>query len=94
MWSIRGKEDAGGFWVECRSLDDLADELGPPDLIKIDVEEAELEVIQGGKALLALRRDKPLMIVEMSSTASRASVQRLLPDIPVEPLGERHLLVG
>jgi FkbM family methyltransferase len=39
--------------VPARSMDDLAGELGQPGLVKIDVEGAEVEVLRGGREVLA-----------------------------------------
>jgi FkbM family methyltransferase len=39
--------------VPARSMDDLADEFGQPGLVKIDVEGAEVEVLEGGREVLA-----------------------------------------
>lgn len=62
--------------VEVRKLDTLVetDKLAPPDLIKIDVEGAEADVLDGGTQ--ALRKARPLLIIEVHST-SDAVAQRL-----------------
>jgi FkbM family methyltransferase len=54
--------------VETVTLDDFASTTGarPPDVVKIDVEGAELEVIKGMSALLASSR--PLVICELHGT--------------------------
>ena len=46
------------------SLDWLADRLPPPDVLKIDVEGAELAVFQGAKQLLKTKR--PILIFELT----------------------------
>jgi FkbM family methyltransferase len=53
-WSTVAPEGSGGPLVEVqqRTLDECARELGPPDLIKIDVEGAELGVLEGAKNLI------------------------------------------
>jgi FkbM family methyltransferase len=48
------------------SLDWLADQLPPPDVLKIDVEGAELFVLRGGARLLKARR--PVLIFEMKGS--------------------------
>jgi FkbM family methyltransferase len=62
--------------VEIRKLDTLVeiDKLAPPDLIKIDVEGAEADVLDGGTQVL--RRTRPLLIIEVHST-SVAVAERL-----------------
>jgi FkbM family methyltransferase len=54
--------------VETITLDDFVSTGGgqPPDVVKIDVEGAELEVIKGAAGLLASRR--PLLICELHGT--------------------------
>ncbi len=52
----------GEVQVALVTLDDQRDE-GPVDLIKIDVEGAELEVLEGGRDLI--ERDRPAVIVEL-----------------------------
>jgi FkbM family methyltransferase len=58
----------GAVDVETVTLDGFASEseAGPPDVVKIDVEGAELEVIKGMSALLASKR--PLLICELHGT--------------------------
>ena len=53
--------------VEIKTLDTLAfsDHFSPPDLIRIDVEGAELQVLQGGERLL--RSHHPTLIIECHS---------------------------
>jgi FkbM family methyltransferase len=51
--------------VPCRTVDTLADELGVPDVIKVDVEGLELELLQGGRRTFAARRTR--VVVELAS---------------------------
>jgi FkbM family methyltransferase len=77
MWTLvpeRGEQRR--IRVDCRTLDELEGELGPPDLIKIDVEGAEIDVLRGGSRLLTER--KPPLIVEFSDDSVRRDAQKLL----------------
>lgn len=51
------------------SIDWLSERLPAPDVIKIDVEGAEVEVLRGGIGLL--RRKSPVVVCEVCSEASR-----------------------
>jgi FkbM family methyltransferase len=68
-----GYVNAGGVseqqTVVCLSMDWLAERLPLPDVIKIDVEGAELEVLQGARGLL--QRCNPVIICEVGSENSR-----------------------
>jgi FkbM family methyltransferase len=66
---------AEGVAVRQVTLDELAAAHGLPDLVKIDVEGAELDVLTGGKAVLAHR---PFLLVEAHSPELLASVSALL----------------
>jgi FkbM family methyltransferase len=57
------------------SLDWLCERYASPDVLKIDVEGAELEVLKGAEALLA--RKRPIVLCETSEEAS-SDVTRLL----------------
>lgn len=70
-------ESSGPFeLVPCTTLDDLAASLGKPDVIKVDVEGAELMVFGGGARLLGSAR--PVLIVELLSAEARARAENLL----------------
>jgi FkbM family methyltransferase len=60
-WSLVGR-GGDGVKVSCRTLDALAAEHRPPDVVKIDVEGAEMEVMSGGRNLLHSHR--PVLLVE------------------------------
>jgi FkbM family methyltransferase len=61
--------------VVALSLDWVAERLPPPDVLKIDVEGAELEVLEGATRLLEARR--PVLLCEVSAPRS-AEVAALL----------------
>jgi FkbM family methyltransferase len=51
----------GGCVVECRRLDDVLGSGPPPTFVKMDIEGAELDALEGGRAVLASSR--PLLAV-------------------------------
>lgn len=55
----------GSILVACETIDALSEQLGVPDLIKIDVEGAEVEVLLGGRQTFL--RSKPTIIVEANA---------------------------
>jgi FkbM family methyltransferase len=57
--------DVDEITVELRPLDDLVDHADPPRLVKIDVEGAEQQVIEG--AMRTLRDHRPVVIFEHGS---------------------------
>jgi FkbM family methyltransferase len=61
-------QSSGAIEVSVRTLDSLCgpDKLPYPDLIKIDVEGAEAELLEGAAATLAASR--PLLIIELHNT--------------------------
>ncbi len=71
MLSTVGKspvQASGQIAVDVRTLDSLcaAHDLPLPDVIKMDIEGAEAEALQG--AAETLRRSRPLMVIELHST--------------------------
>lgn len=77
--------------VRVRTLDDLG-RSGSPDLVKIDVERAEIDVLTGGLELLA-KGSK--MIVELSGAREQQALERLLPPSRTAAfLGGKHWLVA
>ncbi len=69
--------------VRLRRMDSLLAEsaLSPPNLIKIDVEGAEVEVLSG--ALQTLRRYRPTLVIDLHGT--NASVAALLEELDYRP---------
>ena len=77
--------------VEVRTLSDLWDELGAPDLIKIDAEGSEVAILEGGARVLGTR--EVTLVVE---THSESLSDRLLGLVPVhdrERIDEGHWLL-
>jgi len=64
------EEAAASLEVPAIALDDLQHELGPVRLAKIDVEGAELLVLQGAAAVVA--RDHPHLVIEFTDEYLRA----------------------
>jgi FkbM family methyltransferase len=73
----QGSEDE--LVVRIAALDELAahQPLRPPDLVKLDVEGAELLVLAGMRQILETHR--PMLICELHST--RAAIEELLPQL-------------
>ena len=57
------------------TLDQLNDAAFPPDLVKIDVEGAELLVLEGGEKLL--REVRPVLLLEVAESNADAATTRL-----------------
>lgn len=74
---------AGEVRVKLRRLDSVLaeDALPPPDLIKIDVEGAELEVLEGSRQIL--RRYRPNLIIDLHGT--NAGVAAFLEQLDYRP---------
>jgi len=93
MWTLvpeMGRPD--GVTVECRELDELAHDFGPPDVLKIDVEGAEVDALRGGVELFKGRR--PALLVEFSDDAARAEARELLPAYTFRRLGDWQWLLS
>jgi FkbM family methyltransferase len=67
-----GQSQTGGVaerqTVICVSMDWLSERLPPPDVVKIDVEGAELEVLRGGIGLFQSKH--PIVLCEVSAQSS------------------------
>jgi FkbM family methyltransferase len=92
MWSLVSERgEADGITVRCQTIDSMAEQLGAPDLIKIDVEGAELEVIRGGRA--TAEKAHPIFIVELSDESMVDQAKAMLPSHTFEHLGANHWLL-
>ena len=70
-------DDSGGdLTVRMISLDDAADAYGDPDLIKLDVEGAEVEALEGATAIL--ERGRSTFLIEAHSRILEDRCRRLL----------------
>lgn len=70
-------DPAGRVTVEIRAIDTLVDErqIEPPDVVKIDVEGAELDVLQGMQKVLRTRA--PLIVLELDDETEAACESKL-----------------
>ena len=92
-WSLRpdGTEQRG-VTVSARTLDELARALRPPDVLKIDVEQVELDVLRGGAELLSAHR--PAILLEAAEEALAEEARALVPSYALERLGPKHWLLA
>jgi FkbM family methyltransferase len=94
MWTLieerRGHESE--LTVSVRTLDELTEDLGTPDVIKLDVEGAEVEALRGGSLLL--KDTKSAVFVEFSSPELLAAGRALLPDYRFDQISGNHWLVA
>jgi FkbM family methyltransferase len=92
MWALVPGREAEGVPVECTTLDDELDRRGtPPDLVKIDVEGAELDVLRGARTLLETAR--PTLLVEFHGDELIEEARELLPGYELRFLGEKQWLL-
>jgi FkbM family methyltransferase len=89
LWSLVG-EGPLREQVACVTLDAMLASLGPPDLVKIDVEGGELHVLAGAERLLGLH---PILIVELLTDANRIQAEALLAGWNFERLDRSNWLV-
>lgn len=78
--------------IPCSTLDAMCSSIGAPSLIKIDVEGAELGVLEGALALLA-ERHPPQLILELHEPDFVSKARALLPRHAFEELSDRHWLL-
>jgi FkbM family methyltransferase len=90
MGSLIDGPARGTIEVPCATLDDMAQRLPRPDLVKIDVEGAELDVLLGGERLLAAER--PSLVVEFTTTRLLGEARQLLPFYTAVRLDHNHWL--
>jgi FkbM family methyltransferase len=93
MWTlVAGEEAAFGVQVETRRVDVvLRSAVTPPDVMKIDVEGAEIDVLAGGTDLFNASR--PALIVEMSNEEVLERCRSLLRQYHFDHLGKNHWLL-
>jgi len=65
-----------GASIRCISLDDFARTAPPPDIIKCDVEGAEVEALRGAQDLI--EKHRPRIVCEMHSTENEHDFRQIL----------------
>jgi FkbM family methyltransferase len=93
MWTLLPElpDDGMSLEVECRTADDLVCDLGAPDVMKIDVEGAEVDALRGASELLTSHQ--PRLIVEFSDSTAVRKARLRLSTWTFERLGEHQWLV-
>jgi FkbM family methyltransferase len=92
MWTlVAERASTGGVTVRCRTIDSLASDLGDPEVIKVDVEGAELDVLRGGLATIQLA--KPTLVVEFAAPEFVDAARTLLPLYQFEQLSDLDWLL-
>lgn len=92
-WTLVSPSQGPGVEVPCATLDELFSQgsLGTPTLVKIDAEDAELDILRGGIRLV--NEAGVTIIVELNSTDALAGVRSLLPGHRFEALSDSHWLL-
>jgi FkbM family methyltransferase len=89
--TVVGAGAADAVRVHARSLDGLLEYLPRPDVVKIDVEGAEVSVLRGGRRLLA--EDNPLLVVEFTGVDAVSRARSLTQWDLFQPFTDRHWLL-
>jgi FkbM family methyltransferase len=74
--------------VACMRADDVVRTARVPDVIKIDVEGAELAVLRGASRLFT--SVKPTVLVELTTDDMVAAVRELVPGYRIQNIGKNH----
>jgi FkbM family methyltransferase len=79
------------IWVNLTTIDRELQSRPAPDVIKIDVEGAELDVLRGASRLL--REKRPMLLVELHSPEIAAAYARLMTELGYEtrPLAGKNI---
>jgi FkbM family methyltransferase len=94
MWSLLdgSGDDGRSVEVPCQTLDDeLRSGTRPPTLLKVDVEGAEVDVLEGAAALFAMHR--PLAVVEFHSPETLDWARAILGTYEFQHLHELNWLL-
>jgi FkbM family methyltransferase len=83
-----GTRASGSNPIEVHTLSDLWDELGPPDVIKIDAEGAEAGIIESGAEVLETASVS--LVVEMHNDDAVARILELFPEDCRDQIDDQH----
>ena len=94
MWTLDpGRGSQWGIPVKCSTLDAVMASNPVPDMVKIDAEGVEVDVLRGGRRLLAQHR--PMVLVEFSTPELLAEGRELLTNgFKWDYLGGNHWLAS
>ena len=93
MWTlVREMGEGSSIEVSCTTIDEQADVLGKPTLIKVDVEGAEVDVLRGASRLFA-SECPPSLIVEFTNDDLRLEAALLCPSWGFAQLAKRHWIL-
>jgi FkbM family methyltransferase len=92
-WSLYpdDREALPGIRVRAVTIDEACRASRRPDVLKVDVEGAEIDVLRGAERLLSEHR--PRMLVEFHSEQLLAEARGILPDYQFRPLGGTQWLL-
>jgi FkbM family methyltransferase len=92
-WTLRGDEvdPTAVLSVPSVTLDEVAAKGEPPALLKIDAEDAEVDVLRGATTLLAHHR--PYIVVELVDPAMRYECLSVASGYSARSLDDRHCLL-
>jgi len=91
LWSLRPGGGAHSVTVICQTLADAFAEHGPPDLIKVDAEGAEIDILVSGRNQLAEHRVPVLL--ETANDTEVTVVKERLPFYDAERVNVNHWLL-
>jgi FkbM family methyltransferase len=83
-----GARASGSSPIEVRTLPDLWEELGPPDVIKVDAEGAEAGIVEGGARVLETAAVS--LVVEMHNEDAAARILQLFPEQCRDQIDDQH----
>jgi len=91
---VAGAGAAAGTPTRCLALDDFIRGASAPDVIKCDVEGAEIEVFRGAEKLIETRH--PLILCEMHSDANDRFLRQYFRrfEYTLESVDDRHVLAA
>jgi FkbM family methyltransferase len=90
---VAGEGKSEGIPTQCFALDEFVRNAPPPDVIKCDVEGAEVEVFRGAEKLLTMRH--PLILCELHSRSNEMFLREHFGRLGyvLKSMDELHLLV-